>query len=101
MLNIKGCSMTKVLISEGYGAGWSSWEDVDPTDEGLIRLVEDNASEATLLAYAEGKWPDAYKGGLTQGLKVVELPEGVMYQVREYDGAESIEVFNPRFWRMS
>lgn len=92
--------MAKVLVSPGFGAGWSSWEDVDPTDEGLVTLVEDGAPLATLKAYAQDKWPSAYLGGLEDGLEVEHVPEGELYQIREYDGAESLVVFNPDNWRV-
>ena len=31
-------------------------------------------------------------------LKVVEVPKGALYRINEYDGSESVEIFNPDEW---
>ncbi len=83
-----------VLISTGYGAGFFSWgaplEAIyDPT---LVNLVlEDKMDDAA--KYVEEKWPDAYSGGV-HDLTVVWLKEGTRFLIEEYDGAESIHVYN-------
>lgn len=83
-----------VLISEGYGAGWSTWN----TEHGeemlfspeIIELVEQNAPSEAISAKARELW-DGYVCLLgVEGLTVKWIPQGTMFFVAEYDGAESI-----------
>ncbi len=84
-----GC--VAVLVSHGFGAGWSSWVSGDnsPFDPGLVRLVLDGASDADMLAYCEERWPGEYFGGL-DGLRVHWVSPGTQFRIHEYDGAESL-----------
>lgn len=89
----------KVLISPGFGAGWSTWEDPRMAfDERLIRAFECGISEEDMkeLCYKCG-YGDVYMGGF-KTLKVVEVPSGTVFQIREYDGSESIETFDEDEW---
>lgn len=87
--------MTKILISPGYGAGWSTWHDIPAkeslTFEPLIEAIEKHgvgSEEFTeALKLYEEKYPDEYLGGAGQ-LEVVEV-EGP-FAVEEYDGNEYI-----------
>ena len=87
-----------VLISPGYGSGWSTWggdaaEDMlfDPQigdimlDQGLPR--EERLRRARVIA--ELKYPKQHLGGLDQ-LEAVELPMGTRFVVREHDGNEDV-----------
>jgi hypothetical protein len=90
---------TKVLVSAGFGAGWSTWNtewDGCATDAGLVALVEAEDFSGAI-AYAEYKWEGCYTGGL-RDCYVVEVAAGDLYQVREYDGAETLVVFDPEKW---
>ena len=87
-----------VLISPGFGAGWSTWNssyrDVLLFDADIVNavLAGDLALAETLAAE---KAPDAYLGGA--GDLVVEwLPEGTVFEVNEYDGSESIHQIGGR-----
>lgn len=84
-----------VLISPGYGAGWSTWSDKH--DETLLfdkRFVE--AAEAgvddidTLVKQVLGEDAYVYTGGW-RDIQVVWLDEGTHFTVDEYDGWESIK----------
>ena len=94
--------MTKVLVSRGFGAGWSTWNyewDDLATDEGLVALVEaERWSDA--VAYARDKWEGCYISGL-RDCEVCDVEAGALYKVREYDGSESLEVFEKASWRVA
>ena len=87
----------KVVYSPGFGAGLSTWTPVRPDDPELIRLVETNASYEVLEAYCEQKYGAEYYGGLTTA-EIGYVPCGSFWRIREYDGAETIEVFDPERW---
>jgi len=87
-----------VLISTGFGAGFSTWgypEEAifNPT---LIELVE-NEKWQEAIDYCESTWEDGYSGGV-QDLVVVWVPEGTKFQITEYDGSESIEFLEDINW---
>jgi len=87
-----------VLISTGFGAGFSTWgypEEAifNPT---LIELVE-NEKWQEAIDYCESTWEDGYSGGV-QDLVVVWVPEGTKFQITEYDGSESIEFLDDINW---
>lgn len=96
--------MTKILISPGYGAGWSTWADdsvqefmlKDPT---LVAMAERKASKQEVADYIDSKHPDdnIYTGGW-HNIRVVELPAGALFKVNEYDGDESIETRDGTDW---
>ena len=94
---------TKVLVSRGFGAGWSTWNTEDgtalATDVGLVSLVEEGASPEVLRSYVGEVWPEAYDGGVAD-LYVVEVPAGALWRLSEYDGSESLEVLNTDNWNM-
>ena len=87
-----------VLVSPGFGAGFSTWgyptEAIfDPT---LIGLIEDDKLQEAI-DYCESKWNEGYSGGV-QDLVVVWIPEGTKFQITEYDGSESIELLEDVDW---
>lgn len=85
-----------VLVSIGYGAGWSTWAD-DP--------------EAALFAPDVVAWVEAGKPsinvddafghyGFLDGLRDVEIkwvPVGTRFMIEEYDGSERLTVIGPDF----
>ena len=90
-----------VLISGGYGAGWSTWELPEEAifDPGLVNLVEkvdklsteDKLTEIQeqILSYCTLKWGDEYLGGIDD-LEIRWIPVGTKFSINEYDGSESI-----------
>lgn len=95
--------MTKILISPGYGAGWSTWNPdhkefllKDPT---LVEMAERSATVTEVAQYIEDKLGDkhVYMGGW-QEIEVVEIPAGTLFKVTEYDGYESIEQRDQEEW---
>ena len=84
-----------VLISKGYGAGWSTWnpryEEEMLFSPEIIELVERNASFDEIEAKAIELWgDDIYIGGIYEELTVYWLEQGTKFVVTEYDGSESI-----------
>ena len=93
----------KVLISPGYGAGWSTWECPEMAfDERLIRAFERGISKEDMQAlcvecgYTSFGHPP-YMGGF-KNLMVVEVPSGTMFRIHEYDGYESVEMLDMDDW---
>ena len=90
--------MVAVAVSSGYGAGWSTWNEVDPTDARFNRLFE------------EGKWKEAaalceslelgYTGGAKQ-VSIKWVPEGTKFVIDEYDGSETLMTIDDYNWRTS
>ena len=90
-----------VLVSPGFGAGFSTWgyptEAIfDPT---LIELVE-NEKVQEAVDYCEAKWEDDYSGGV-QDLRVFWVPEGTKFQITEYDGSESLDIRDSVDWNVA
>ncbi len=89
-----------VLISPGYGAGWSTWNSgktellFDPT---IVDLVLSEAEPEKLEAYIDLKYPEAYTGGVGD-LIVKWVPEGAKFRINEYDGAESLVLESQVEW---
>jgi hypothetical protein len=83
-----------VLISRGFGAGWSTWAD-DGRAEMLLfdrRFVE--AAEAGIKdvdPILEAVFGDdsTYSGGW-RDIEIVWLPVGRQFRIDEYDGSESL-----------
>ena len=89
-------NMVAVLISPGFGAGWSSW-NLEHKDSGMLlfdrRLVElaerqdweAFEAKAIELTGDEG----LYFGGM-EDVKVQWVLQGTRFYVHEYDGSEHI-----------
>lgn len=93
----------KVLISRGYGAGWSTWNQSEMAiDKDLIALFEQGCSDSEMeeackeKGYGNG-FGGPYMGGF-DGLIIEEVPAGTFFKIREYDGSEYIEIFNTDSW---
>ena len=85
-----------VLVSPGFGAGWSTWADYP---------------EAALYAPDVVEWIEAGKPddgtdeafekyGYTGGLRDIEiewLPLGTRFKIDEYDGSESLTILSPDY----
>lgn len=90
--------MVAVLISRGYGAGWSTWNSEIPEllfHPSLVSLVEaGKQSEITqelcieLLNLPPNTY--IYCGGAGD-LQVEWVEEGTQFNVHEYDGYESLQ----------
>ncbi len=92
----------KVLISPGYGAGWSTWNKPEMAfDRRLIQAVERGITEDDMKKLCESLgYENPYMGGFA-ALEVVDVPSGFIFKIEEYDGSEYIEYFNENEWYMS
>lgn len=87
-----------VLVSPGFGAGFLTWgapiEAIfNPT---LIELVE-NEKYQEAVDYVQETYEGVYSGGV-QDLQVVWLPEGTKFIIEEYDGSESLTIYDDINW---
>jgi hypothetical protein len=88
-----------VLISPGFGAGWSTWNQELPEmlfDSGMAGLVL-VGDKGQMRVYASIKWPGAYLGGL-EDLAVEWVDQGQLIKINESDGSESIEYRDRDNW---
>lgn len=81
-----------VLVSPGFGAGWSTWartstEEILFDPEVAQAVLDGDLEKAEKIA--EAKYPDFYAGGACQ-LEVEWLEQGTRFLVEEYDGSESL-----------
>ena len=97
-----------VLVSPGFGAGWSTWayrveEDAsgfmmfDPT---LVAMVERGDSVEAIESYVTAKHPGTYCGG-ADDLSIQWLPVGTAFRIHEYDGSESVEIRDDIQWTIA
>jgi hypothetical protein len=78
-----------VAISPGYGAGWSTWEDVSPLDGRFNTLFhESKYDEAEKLCEQVG----IESLGIADEILIIWVPLGAKFIIREYDGHEWIEL---------
>jgi hypothetical protein len=85
-----------VLVSPGYGAGWSTWVNSPQAlfDPDLVEALERGASVSELERIAEANYPDGYMGGVAN-LVVKWVPEGTRFEIQECDGAETLRILGP------
>ena len=85
-----------VAVSYGFGAGWSTWNDVDPMDARFNQLFLDGkVAEAKDLC---NELDLGYAGG-AEDVEIVWLPVGTEFIITEYDGSEGLELKNETDWR--
>lgn len=102
-----------VLISRGFGAGWSTCNDKYARELALDKriveyamknIIDAGATEYDIYGSAFKKflenigYHDIYLGGI-DGLDVVWIDEDAEFYIKEYDGRETIELrYNEGFW---
>ena len=87
-----------VLVSHGFGAGWSTWAD---DEEAEAMLFDSRVVDAVLAgqdvheieSLVESLGYESYLGG-ADGLRVYWLEPGTRFVVEEYDGSESLRTFD-------
>lgn len=81
-----------VLVSYGYGAGWSTWNDKELAyDKRIVDKWLENVSVDEMCNFVESLgYKRPYMGGYRQ-LKLEFVPRGTVFHIDEYDGYESIE----------
>lgn len=81
-----------VLVSYGYGAGWSTWNDKELAyDKRIVEKWLENVSADEMCDFVESLGYDRpYMGGY-KNLDLKFVPRGTLFRIHEYDGYESIE----------
>ena len=90
-----------ILYSPGFGAGWSTWayddtEQAMAMDRDLVLAFLDGGVDALVKVTAQ-KYPDNYTGG-AEDVEVAWLPEGTRFEIREYDGSETLHTLDNVSW---
>jgi len=91
-----------VLVSRGFGAGWSSWTDEVETvlfHPKLVQMVEEKRHNEITEEWMEKELgiPDFYTGGI-DGLEIEWVPVGTKFVIDEYDGAELLRTIDDYNW---
>ena len=105
-----------VLVSYGYGAGWSTWNWDHPNiifDPFIVECVlEHNQLEGDakidhldvlvprVEEYGKKAYPGAYLGGVW-GLDVTWVPVGEKFRIHEYDGSERVILESEHKWSVA
>lgn len=98
-----------VLVSAGFGAGWSSWNTVDEDlaeallfDVDVVKMVLENRKDE-IEDFVTAKYKDMTEGGwlVTVGAKDLDVEwvdKGERFVIDEYDGAESLIREKETYW---
>ena len=89
-----------VLVSPGFGAGWSSWDRTYGEDmifDPVLAAYIDEGKIDEARTYVVMRFPEAYDGGVDD-LVVQWVPVGTAFRIHEYDGSESIEIKDKMNW---
>jgi hypothetical protein len=89
-----------VLVSAGFGTGWSSWSMPEEAlfDPIIVDFVEaDKINSIEFEEYMESEYPDSYLGGADR-LYVHWVPEGKEFRIDEYDGSENLVLKDNEYW---
>jgi hypothetical protein len=91
-----------VLVSRGYGAGWSTWTDEIETylfHPKLVQMVEEERHNEITTEWMEQELglDVSYTGG-TDGLEIQWVPVGTKFVIHEYDGHESLRTIDDFYW---
>jgi len=85
-----------VIYSPGFGGGWSTWNWSHPDcvfDRDIAELVLDRADPREIERVAQAKWgqnDNYFFSGAAEELRVMWLEEGTRFEIREYDGNETV-----------
>ena len=88
-----------VLYSQGYGAGWSTWGHREDANNALFNPEVVEWVEGGKVGQVPTKTlPLDFYTSSARGLKIKWIPVGTIFQVKEYDGWESIEYMSELSW---
>lgn len=100
--------LVAVLISNGFGAGWSTWANDEESafllfDSNLVALAERKAPEDEVRLYLKGvfgKDKIPYTSGWSD-ISIQWRPIGSAFAISENDGAESIVCEGDPYWHIA
>jgi hypothetical protein len=87
-----------VAVSYGFGAGWSTWNDVDPMDARFNQLFLDGKVDEVQRICDEEEL--GYAGG-ARDVEIVWVPVGSVFVIDEYDGSESLQFKDDFDWKVA
>lgn len=88
-----------VLYSPGFGAGWSTWNDMRADMVFCPEIVEKILSgEKVTVEFCEKVLGDGLYFGGASDLEVVWLSKGTVFTIDEYDGSESLNIRDNMDW---
>lgn len=96
-----------VLYSPGFGAGWSTWADVEHEqfalfDPKLVELAEIKASKESVDEYIkETAGIEHFYTGGWKNIQIMWLPLGTVFEVTEYDGSETVEILSNKTFNIA
>ena len=93
----------KVLLTVGYGAGFTEWNDPNiAVDQRVVEAYEANpemsVDEFRSMCESFGYEDVNVIREDLELMKIEEVPDDVYFRIRSYDGWEYVEVFNPDEW---
>jgi len=84
-----------VAVSYGFGAGWSTWNGINPMDARFNTLfLNGEIGEIKKICEAEDL---GYAGG-AEDVSIEWIPVGTKFVIEEYDGAESLMEIQEYDW---
>lgn len=88
-----------VAYSPGFGAGWTTWNDVSPFDPRVIAMIEAGKQREMTDEWCKATFDRDYVCSLgASDLEIAWIPVGTPFQINEYDGSESIqELTTPQY----
>ena len=105
-----------VLVSGGFGGGWSTWQNDDESNASMVfepKVVEmvlagekdknradRKATLNKIREYMTETYPGYYTGG-AEGLEVEWVPVGSKFYIEEYDGNESLVLESDMNWQIA
>lgn len=83
-----------VLVSYGYGAGWSTWlpDKTSLFNPRIVKAVLDEVDNLEEIAKSE--YPNENVEGV-DCLSVEWIPKGTLFRINEDYGAEFLEIYSP------
>ena len=89
---------TAVLVSPGFGAGFSTWNEPEmAVDFDLVEAFLSGDKTRFKYIVIEKYGENTYLGGMN-GLMVEWVDEGNKFRVDEYDGSERVEILEDADW---
>ena len=87
-----------VLVSSGFGAGWSTWAGGDSSfyamDKTLVEMKLNKSPASEVASYCEKMQGDEpYMGGWDD-VEIEWLECGESFTIEEYDGSESLRTMS-------
>ena len=97
-----------VLVSPGFGAGWSTFNDDEIAKvllyhPEIVRLVKENRRDEITEKYCQkliGTDKHIYTGGAEQ-LEIKWIDKGTSFEITDYDGFESIHIIGEREYNVA